>query len=33
MRAVQAADLEELRALSWLPDTVAEAVYDTLHHG
>ncbi len=31
VRAVQAASLEELRALSWLPDKVGEAVYDHLH--
>ncbi|MDH4147771.1 MAG: excinuclease ABC subunit UvrC [Acidimicrobiia bacterium] len=28
VRAVQRASLESLRALSWLPDSVAEAVYD-----
>ena len=33
VRAVQAADLDQLRALAWLPDTVAAAVYDALHHG
>lgn len=33
VRAVQAADLEQLTALAWLPDTVAAAVYDALHHG
>jgi excinuclease ABC subunit C len=33
VRAVQAADLETLRALPWLPDTVAAAVYDALHAG
>ncbi len=33
VRAVQAADLDQLRALAWLPDTVAVAVYDALHHG
>jgi excinuclease ABC subunit C len=31
VRAVQAASLEELRAVSWLPDKVAEALYDHLH--
>ncbi|HXY43992.1 MAG TPA: excinuclease ABC subunit UvrC [Acidimicrobiales bacterium] len=31
VRAVQAATLEQLQALSWLPDPVAEAVYDHLH--
>jgi excinuclease ABC subunit C len=31
MRAVQTASLEELRALPWLPDKVAAAVYDQLH--
>jgi excinuclease ABC subunit C len=31
VRAVQAASLEELRALVWLPDRVAESVYDHLH--
>jgi excinuclease ABC subunit C len=33
VRAVQAADLETLQALPWLPDTVAAAVYDALHAG
>ena len=33
VRAVQAADLETLQALPWLPDTVAAAVYDLLHGG
>lgn len=28
---VKAASLEELKALSWLPDPVAEAVYDKIH--
>jgi len=28
---VKAASLETLQALSWLPDTVAEAVYSHLH--
>ncbi len=28
---VRSAELDELRALSWLPDTVAEAVHDRLH--
>ena len=31
VRAVQAASLAELRALAWLPDQVAEAVYEHLH--
>lgn len=31
VRAVQAASLEELKALSWLPDTVAEAVHAKVH--
>ena len=31
VRAVQAASLEDLRALSWLPDAVAEAVYAKTH--
>ena len=31
VRAVQKASLEELRALSWLPDEVAEAVYAKAH--
>jgi excinuclease ABC subunit C len=30
-RAVQAASLEELKALSWLPDKVAEAVHAKVH--
>ena len=29
--AVKAASLEELQALSWLPDDVAQAVYDKIH--
>jgi excinuclease ABC subunit C len=29
--AVRAAQREQLRALSWLPDSVADAVYDKLH--
>jgi len=33
VRAVQAAELDTLRALPWLPDTVASAVYDALHGG
>lgn len=33
VRAVQAASLDDLKALSWLPDRVAEAVYDKLHAG
>lgn len=31
VRAVQAATLDELKALSWLPDTVAEAVHAKVH--
>jgi excinuclease ABC subunit C len=31
VRAVQAATLEQLLAVTWLPDVVAEAVYDHLH--
>ena len=31
VRAVQRASLEDLRALSWLPDAVAESVYGSLH--
>ncbi|HEV8064855.1 MAG TPA: excinuclease ABC subunit C, partial [Acidimicrobiales bacterium] len=31
VRAVQAASLDELKAVAWLPDKVAEAVYDHLH--
>jgi excinuclease ABC subunit C len=31
VRAVQAASLDDLKALSWLPDTVAEAVHATAH--
>ncbi len=31
VRAVQRAELVELCALTWLPDSVAEAVYDSLH--
>lgn len=31
VNAVKRASLDELQALSWLPDTVAEAVYDHLH--
>ncbi|MCB1259418.1 MAG: excinuclease ABC subunit C, partial [Acidimicrobiales bacterium] len=29
--AVKRASLDELQALSWLPDTVAQAVYDKIH--
>ncbi|HET8620910.1 MAG TPA: excinuclease ABC subunit UvrC [Acidimicrobiales bacterium] len=29
--AVKAASLDDLRALTWLPDDVARAVYDTIH--
>ncbi|HET9092745.1 MAG TPA: excinuclease ABC subunit UvrC [Acidimicrobiales bacterium] len=32
-KAVRAASREELRALGWLPDKVADAVYDHLHGG
>ena len=31
MRRVKAASLEQLRALPWLPDPVAAAVYEKLH--
>ena len=31
VRAVQAADLEDLKALTWLPDDVAIAIYETAH--
>ena len=31
VRGVGRASLEDLKALPWLPDAVAEAVYDTLH--
>ena len=31
IRAVQRAEPADLRALSWLPDSVADAVYDTVH--
>lgn len=31
VRAVKAAELEDLQALTWLPDSVAQAVYDKLH--
>ena len=33
VRAVQRAELEQLRSLPWLPDAVAEAVHDALHGG
>jgi len=33
VRAVQRASLDDLRALTWLPDAVAEAVYGSLHDG
>jgi excinuclease ABC subunit C len=33
VRAVQAASLDELLALAWLPGSVARAVYDHLHGG
>ncbi|HEY8544655.1 MAG TPA: excinuclease ABC subunit C, partial [Acidimicrobiales bacterium] len=32
-RAVARAGLDDLKALSWLPDAVAEAVYERLHPG
>jgi excinuclease ABC subunit C len=31
VNAVKRASREELRALSWLPDDVADAVYDKVH--
>ena len=31
VKAVKAATLEELQALPWLPDAVAEAVHDKIH--
>ena len=31
VRAVKAAPLEQLQAFSWLPDSVAAAVYEKLH--
>jgi excinuclease ABC subunit C len=31
VRAVQRADLDQLRSLSWLPDDVAAAVYEAVH--
>ena len=31
VRAVRAAELDQLRALPWLPDAVADAVYEKLH--
>jgi excinuclease ABC subunit C len=31
VRAVQAASLEDLLGLAWLPDAVARAVYEHLH--
>ncbi|HEV2360224.1 MAG TPA: excinuclease ABC subunit UvrC [Acidimicrobiales bacterium] len=33
VRAVQAASLDDLLALAWLPDAVARSVYDHLHGG
>jgi excinuclease ABC subunit C len=33
VRSVQKASLDELRSLSWLPDAVAEAVYERCHRG
>jgi len=32
LRAVRAASLDDLRALPWLPDTVADALFAHLHH-
>jgi hypothetical protein len=29
--AVKKATLEQLQAISWLPDSVAQAVYDKIH--
>jgi len=31
VKAIKAASLEELQSLRWLPDAVAEAIYDKLH--
>jgi excinuclease ABC subunit C len=31
LKAVRAASLDDLKGLSWLPDAVAEAVYDKVH--
>lgn len=31
VKAVQAASAQDLRALPWLPEKVADAVYDHLH--
>ena len=31
MRAVKSASLEQLLALTWLPDAVGQAVFDKLH--
>ncbi len=31
VKAIKAASLEELQSLRWMPDTVAEAVFDKLH--
>ena len=33
VRAVQRAGLDELKSLGWLPDSVAENVYEALHRG
>ena len=33
VRAIQQASRDELRALTWLPDAVADAVYDKVHRG
>jgi excinuclease ABC subunit C len=33
VRGVARASLDDLKALTWLPDVVAEAVYDSLHGG
>jgi excinuclease ABC subunit C len=31
VKAIRAADREDFRRLSWLPDTVADTLYDHLH--
>jgi len=33
VKAVRTASLDQLRALTWLPDTVAEAIYARFHDG
>jgi excinuclease ABC subunit C len=33
VNAVKQATLEDLQALTWLPDPVAQAVYDKIHSG